>query len=102
MMHNLPLIPPSVFFAVMFALQAFDAFSTAKALRNGGKELNGPLRWIMKLIGVNQALFLAKGAYLIFLWRAPSVEAWEQWLSIAIYVAVAINNVRVLKKLGAI
>ena len=96
------MIPAELFFAIMVALQALDAFSTAKALRNGGVELNGFLKKLMKAIGVNDALFLMKAGYLVFLWNYPVESAWVQWASIAVFVAVAVNNYRVLKKMGVL
>ena len=86
------------FFALMTALQLLDAVTTAKGLRGGASEANGFLSRLMKSIGVNEALFLIKGAFLVALWFNPISDPATQWVLLAVYVAVAVNNFRVLKK----
>lgn len=97
---NLPLIETSLFFILMFILLAFDGYSTAKGLRSkNAKETNGVLAKLIKYIGLNETLFIVKAGTLIYLWFNPSESAIEQWFLLALYVFVAINNIRVLRQI---
>lgn len=99
-MNALPLIPAALFFGLMLALQIVDAWSTYTALKTGRvREANGLLRALMKAVGVKEALWIVKLAYLAWLWINPPTDAWAQWLALVIYIAVAVNNLRILRKL---
>ncbi|MBQ0919073.1 hypothetical protein KBW71_11555 [Hydrogenophaga aromaticivorans] len=99
-MNALPLIPTELFFALMVALQIVDAWSTYTALKSGqAKEANGPLRALMKAVGVKEALWIVKLGYLALLWVYPPTGALPQWLALGLYVGIAINNLRVLRKI---
>lgn len=96
----MPLIPTTLFFGLMVVLQAVDAWSTYAALKTGkAKEGNGPLRSLMKAVGVKEALWIVKLAYIAWLWFAPPTEPMPQWMLLALYVGIAINNLRLVHKL---
>ena len=99
-MNALPLIPVVAFFGLMLVLQIVDAWSTYTALKLGGaKEGNGLLRALMKAVGVKEALWIVKLAYLAWLWFYPPVDAWAQWLALGLYVGIAVNNLRIMRKI---
>jgi hypothetical protein len=100
-MTDLPLIPAALFFGLMLALQIVDAWSTYTALKLGGaKEGNGLLRALMKAVGVKEALWIVKLAYLAWLWFYHPADPLAQWLALGLYVGVAVNNLRILRKLN--
>lgn len=99
-LNTLPLIPTMVFFGIMVVLQIIDSWTTYTALKLGGaKEGNGLLRRLMKAIGIKEALWVAKIGYLTYLWFYPETIAFYQWLTLLIYVGLAINNLRIVDKI---
>lgn len=99
-MNALPLIPAALFFALMLALQIVDAWSTYTALKSGSaKEANGLMRALMKAVGVKETLWIVKLGYLAWLWFYPPADPLSQWALLGIYVGIAINNLRVLRKI---
>jgi len=96
------MLPFNLFFAVLIALTLVDAWSTYKGLKAGASEANPVVRRLIKALGVKEALTLVKVGYLYLVWTHQPTEPLGQWLPLAIYVAVAINNLRVLRKQGVI
>ncbi|WP_415034428.1 DUF5658 family protein [Azonexus sp.] len=75
------------------ALQVSDAVLTMLILRDGGRELNPIMRWLMDKSGIVLALVWVKLGLIV------AVAVWVQsvWLLavfIAIYIAVVVFNVR--------
>lgn len=75
------------------ALQVSDAVLTLLILRDGGRELNPIMRWLMDKIGIVPALVWVK------LGLVAAVAVWVQsvWLLavfVAIYIAVVAFNAR--------
>lgn len=98
---TLPTLSQEIFLAVMILLQIVDAWTTYDALRAGGYEANPIMRSLMEKIGLREALWVAKLLFLAYLVFLPITDATQQWLAIAVYVGVAINNFRTLRKLKA-
>jgi hypothetical protein len=98
----LALLPFDIFFALLVALTLVDAWSTYKGLKSGAAEANPIVRRLIKALGVKEALTLIKAGYLYLVWTSPPATPAEQWVPLAIYAAVAINNLRVLRKQGVI
>lgn len=96
------MLPFDVFFALLAALTAVDVWSTAKGLRGGASEANPVARSLIKALGVPGALLLVKALYLYFVWTNPPTDPAGQWISLALFTAVAANNLRVLRKTGAL
>lgn len=91
---------------VVAVQQALDVWTTKVALATGrAKEANGPLNRLMEKIGIIPALLCTKLAFgtLVVLTAEPTV-VWYVVLGaiIALYTWVLFNNIRVLKKIGAL
>lgn len=95
---NLPLIPQDLFLALMIVLQIADAWTTYDALRAGGYEANPIMRTLFERIGLREGLWVAKLLFLAYLIFWPITDPLQQWLAIGLYVVVAINNFRTLRK----
>lgn len=93
------MLPFAPFFALLVALTLVDAWSTYKGLKAGASEANPIVRKLAKALGVKEALTLIKAAYLYLVWTNPPASPAEQWVPLALYAAVALNNLRVLRKL---
>jgi hypothetical protein len=94
------MLPFNLFFGLLVALTLADAWSTYKGLKSGATEANPILRRLMKALGVKEALTLMKVGYLYLVWTAPPTEPSGQWLPLAVYAAVTVNNLRVLRRLN--
>lgn len=75
------------------ALQVSDAVLTLLILRDGGRELNPIMRWLMDKVGIVPALVWVKIGLIV------AVAVWVQsvWLLVAfvaIYIAVVAFNAR--------
>lgn len=92
------MLPFDLFLAALVLLMLVDVWSTAKGIKAGQGEANGLLRRLAKAIGIREALLLLKGAYLYLVWQTPPTSSFEQWLTLGLYAAVAVNNLRVLRK----
>lgn len=96
----MPLIPAALFFALMAALQIVDAWSTYTALKSGSaKEANGLMRGLMKTLGVKETLWIVKLGYLAWIWFYTPADPLPQWVLLGLYVGIAINNLRVLRRI---
>jgi len=92
-----------VFFALLLALHALDAWTTRRALKSGkAKEANGPLRRLMDKIGVKPAMLVVSLAALLPVWYFRIDDLWVQALLLGINAAAVINNLRVLRRIGAL
>lgn len=96
------MLPFNLFFTLLAALTLVDAWSTYKGLKAGAAETNPVVRRLIKALGVKEALTLLKVGYLYLVWANPPTDPLGQWIPLAMYAAVAINNLRVLRKTGAI
>lgn len=93
------MLPFDVWFAALVVLTLIDAGTTLKGLKSGATEANPVMRRLMKALGVREALIVLKGGYLALSYLSPPESPVEQWLALGIYAAVAVNNLRVLRKL---
>lgn len=98
----LPMLPFDVFFVLLVALTLVDAWSTYKGLKAGASEANPLARRLIKALGAKEAITLIKAGFLYFVWTHPPATPAAQWAPLLIYAAVAINNLRVLRKQGVI
>ena len=96
------MLPFTLFFILLIALVLVDAWSTYKGLKSGAREANPVVRSLSKAVGTKEALTLIKVGYLWVAWGYPPASPVEQWAVLAVYVAVAINNLRVLRKTGVL
>jgi len=86
--------------------QVLDVWTTKVALASGrAKEANGPLRRFMERVGIMPALLFTKlmfGALIFF--TVQDTTGWYISLGaiVALYTYVLFNNLRVLRKIGAL
>lgn len=99
------LLPTITFFVIVVILQIADGWTTytlhkiARESRNlRFKEWNPILRTLMKWVGVEEALWIAKLGAIIWLWFDPVLTANGQWFSIAVYLVFVANNYRQVRK----
>lgn len=95
----LPLVPQELFIGLIIILQIADGWTTYDCLRAGGKEANPLMRELMERIGVREALWVAKLAITAALIYWPVTVPWVQWMNLALFVGVVVNNLIVLRKL---
>jgi len=90
-----------VLFAVFVGLQVGDVLTTVRALDNGATEANKIVQWVMARIGVIPALIVVKvlavGAMLAAVILAPELARFVLAALDLLYLAVVINNVRVIR-----
>ena len=83
------------------ALQIGDAASTVLALRKGAVERIFTTRWLIARIGLVPALALSKSAlvvmFIVIIDRTG--VAYSLAGACAVYIAVLVNNIRVLRRL---
>lgn len=87
------------FFVIMCVLNAVDAITTYRGLKGGAREANGVLRALMKEFGVRETLLVVKTATLVWLWFYPVTDLLSQAALIVIYLASAINNIVIIKRI---
>lgn len=94
------MLDPIHFFIVLAILQAVDAWTTYQATKisKDAKESNPILRGLFKKFGVKETLLVVKIGLLAYVWFNPIVDLQSQIMLIVLYVAVAVNNLVVLKK----
>lgn len=90
---------------LLITTQVLDIYTTVVILKQGGRELNKPLAWLMSRLGVLPALLVTKvpvsGAFLLIAWNAKA-----PWgivgLSVLVvfYGVVLANNFRHMRKAG--
>lgn len=98
---TLPEIPFELFFTLLSLLTAVDGWTTYKALKSGrAKEVNPVMKKLFDGLGVQGGLTLAKAGGLYLVWTTQPHSALNMWVMLAVYLAVAVNNLRVLKKAG--
>jgi len=92
--------------AIAVIQQVLDAWSTVKALETGrAKEMNGPLNYLMKKVGVKPALVIVKVPMIYVLIASPAPTlAWYAGLCLIIagYSWLLYNNFSVLRRIGAL
>jgi hypothetical protein len=77
---------------VMAALCMFDVYSTYVILNNGGTEINPFMNWIMKHIGVANALIFTKVPVLILLaiginkFKSSALSIKEKYVLVSVFV----------------
>lgn len=98
---NLPELSQAVFIGLIIILQIADGWTTYDCLRAGGKEANPLMRELMSRIGMREALWVAKLAVTGALIYWPVTNTIVQWVNLALFAAVVVNNLIVLKKLKA-
>lgn len=83
---------------ILLTLQLLDGYTTLVGLRSGRARESIPyLAWLMDRVGLVPALFLAKGAgAAICIWAALNAPV-VGWILAALYLAVVINNFRVIR-----
>lgn len=86
------------FLATLALLQLLDLATTLAVLRAGGREVNPVMARVMAALGTVPALLLTKAAVVAAAWHWPMPEP-AQWLLLAAYVAVVLNNLIVHRKL---
>jgi hypothetical protein len=100
---TLPQLSFEWLFGVLLALNLLDVWTTIRGLKTRkAKEANKPLRKLMEKIGVKEALTVAMAVSLVPVWLLRPTEPWLQWVLIGINAAAVINNLRVLRKIGAL
>jgi Domain of unknown function (DUF5658) len=97
------MLPFNLFFAALIALTVIDAWSTYKGLKSGrAAEANPVARKVFDVAGVKGGIVLIKAAVLALVWFNQPIVEMAMWLLLAFYAALAINNLRVLRKAGVI
>ncbi len=85
-------------FYIFTLLQVADVFTTHRVLKNGGVELNPLLARLFTKFGHMQTLVVAKTLLLVLIWNIYyDIPEWVMVVLIALYVAVVVNNIRVIK-----
>lgn len=93
---------PAAMLILIIALQLLDIATTHHALKTGiGHEANPVLNRLFSRYGHKRVLFTIKGAFVLWLvYFAPHIVTlgydWVLWAIAAVYVAVIINNARVI------
>lgn len=84
---------------LLMALQVADGLTTYLALKKGAAEGNPIMRKLFEKIGMVPALIITKGALMAIVWHWRDVLG-ALWLAVfcAVYLAVAVNNVRVARR----
>lgn len=84
-------------------MQILDILTTKKVLELGGYEANPIMKWLMDKVGVNQALFGSKLAFIglcvVFTLHAGVTSLWALFPLNVFYVGILINNLKVIKRL---
>lgn len=75
-------------------LQLADWYTTRTILARGGRELNPIIRKLISFMGIDLAL-IAKGVLLVWV-AGLYCDVNSLMLMVAVYLAVIVNNVRVL------
>jgi hypothetical protein len=88
---------------VFVVLQAFDAWTTIKVLRAGGRELNSVVAKVMAVLGRDRSMILLKFASIV----TGGVLFWQnQTLALAaltvFYAVVVGNNLVQMRKMGLV
>lgn len=93
-----PYLMPLVY--ALLVLQALDLATTLYVLRTGkGAEANPILSKLFELVEPLVVLLTLKGVFAVGIWMYKDSFAIEAlWAVTALYVAVIINNVRLIRK----
>lgn len=84
---------------LLMALQVADGLTTYLALKKGAAEGNPVMRKLFEKIGMVPALVITKGALMVGAWYwRDALGLLELGLLCAGYLAVAINNILVIRK----
>jgi len=85
---------------ILIILQALDILTTYVSMDSGkAYEANKWIASLMKKVGILPALLLVKVPLVALLWvLQPLVHPYALWGLCAVYVAVVVNNFRVMRK----
>ncbi len=84
---------------VLIGLQLADIVTTWLALRGGAaREANPVVRWFIERLGLVPGLVAAKLALVAPVLAVATASTTALWLGIALYAAVIVNNIIVLRR----
>lgn len=93
----------TILFIIFVFLQLVDSYTTQRAIRAGGRELNPILRELCKEFGAIKTMVVTKTVLIVLgaIYILPHDSLF--WLLAAFdvfYIGIAYNNIMALKKMG--
>ena len=90
-----------ILFSVLVGLNVLDVYTTMQILRQGGRELNPLMAWLMGKIGPLPAMLALKVPLLAAMGlMLTDVPQWMLLALLALYACVVVNNLRVIGRLS--
>lgn len=78
-----------IFVFIIALLQLVDIFTTQAVIKDGGRELWGPQRWLQKRLGLLPALIFSKAILVGFaVWVATLVPAYHTLLVLLYFITM--------------
>jgi len=90
-----------ILFFALVGLNVLDVYTTMQILKQGGRELNPLMAWLMGKIGPLPAMLALKVPLLVAMGlMLTDVPPWMLLALLALYVFVVANNLRVIWRLS--